>query len=111
MEIVWWEIENMLVVYSRNETEPVMPKKLEDKLLHETNQGGSKHGGLSLLMTLILTGLVVCVMTGTAAWVSTKYQDGSGRGIYRAIALDEPLWEEEEAEDRKLRQVRRSMTA
>lgn len=111
MEIVWWEIENMAVAYSRNETVPLMPKRLEDKLLHGLNQSRSKHSGLSLPITLLLIGLVVCGVTGTAAWVSTKYQDGSGRGIYRAIALDEPLWEEEEVEDRELRPVRRSMTA
>lgn len=111
MEIVWWEIESMVVAYSRNTTEPVMPKKLEEKLLHGTNWDGSKHGGLGLSMTLLIVGVVVCAVTGTAAWASTKYQDGSGRGIYRAIALDEPLWEEHGAEDRELRVSRRSMAA
>ncbi|KAL8993947.1 MAG: hypothetical protein Q9188_007195 [Gyalolechia gomerana] len=104
MEIVWWEIESMVVAYSRNTTDPVMPKKLEEKLLHGTNRGGSKHGGLGLSMILLIVGVVVCAVTGTAAWASTKYQDGSGRGIYRVIALDELLWEEHRAEDRELRE-------
>ncbi|KAL8937581.1 MAG: hypothetical protein Q9216_004356 [Gyalolechia sp. 2 TL-2023] len=112
MQIVWWEIESMVAALSRNQTELVMPKKLVEKLLRGSNRVGGRHGGLGLPMTLFIVGIVVCAVAGTAAWVSTKYQHGSGRGIYRAIALDEPLWEEEEeAEDRQLRQSRRSMTA
>ncbi|KAL8719241.1 MAG: hypothetical protein Q9225_003726 [Loekoesia sp. 1 TL-2023] len=111
MEIVWWEIENMVLAYSHNRTGPVMPKKLEEKLLHSSHCHDSKYRGLGLPVTLLIVGVAVCAMTGTAAWVSTRYQNGSQRGIYRAIALDEPSWEEEEAEDRELGQLRRSMTA
>lgn len=100
----------MVVAYSHNRTEPVMPKKLEEKLLHSSHRHDSKYRGLGLPVTLLIVGVAVCAVTGTAAWVSTRYQKGSQRGIYRAIALEEPLWEEE-AEDRELGQFRRSMTA
>ncbi|KAL8827695.1 MAG: hypothetical protein Q9170_006912 [Blastenia crenularia] len=110
MEIVWWEIENMAVAHSRSRTVPIMPKKLEEKLLHGAQRSGSRNRGLSMTMTLVIVGVVVCAVTGAAAWVSTRYQNGSKRGIYRAIALDEGLLEEEE-QDRELGQFRRSMTA
>ncbi|KAL9023743.1 MAG: hypothetical protein Q9196_007004 [Gyalolechia fulgens] len=111
MEIVWWEIENMAVAYSRNRTEPVMPRKLEEKLLHGTNVDGNSHRGLSLPMALLIVCVVLCAVTSTAAWARTRYHGGSGRGRYRAIALDEPLWEDEEEDDRESGQFRRSMTA
>lgn len=101
LEIVWWEIENMAVAYSHNRTLPALPKKLENKLLHQDGRTGSRHGGIRLSKMLLIVGVVACVVTGTAAWVSTRYQHGSRKGIYRAVTLEEPLWEEE-VEEREL---------
>ena len=95
-EIAWWEIENMAVAYSRNQTEPSMPGNLKKRLLHGSNIPMSKHAGLGLPVTLFVIGLAVCTVTALTAWMSARYQTGSRRGFYRAIASDEPLWEDED---------------
>lgn len=110
-EMVWWELENTAVAYSRNRTRATMPKRLEEKLLGRDAGDGGVKVGLGMVAILLVVGVAVCGVTGAAAWVSTRYQNGTQRGIYRAIALDEPVWEDGEEEERELVGFRRSMTA
>ncbi|KAL8897145.1 MAG: hypothetical protein Q9207_007356 [Kuettlingeria erythrocarpa] len=114
-EMVWWEIENMAVAYSRNRTRATMPKRLEEKLLGRdaADGGGGAEGRLAMVgLLLVVVGVAVRGVTGaTAAWVSTRYRNGKQRGVYRAIALDEPVWEDGEEEEREWVGFRRSMTA
>ncbi len=110
-EMVWWEIENMAVAYSRNRTRATMPKRLEEKLLSRDTDEGKGKGGLRMAGVLLIVAVAVFAVTGAAAWVSTRYQNGKQRGVYRAIALDEPVWEDGDEEERELVGFRRSITA
>ncbi|KAL8965432.1 MAG: hypothetical protein Q9183_003857 [Haloplaca sp. 2 TL-2023] len=88
---VWWTMEP--IIHPDNDFSdpeaPVLPKGLEAKLL--ATNGARDRRGLSLPWTLLIVAVVVSAVTGLAAWVSTKYQRGQERGIYRAIAKDESL--------------------
>ena len=86
----------------------VLPKGLESILL-ATNGARESHG-LSLPWTLLIVAVVVSVVTGFAAWVSTKYDKGQERGTYRKVAKDEAL-ESYDDEGGEMIDFRRSVNA
>ena len=121
LSIVWWEIESSNKTSSQPEQDAALPPGLMEKLLsngyedndaQDTPSSPKRKVTLGLPLTLLLVGLAVCLVTGAAAWISTKYQTRPPRGIYRPIPLNENESEEEEEEEQdEPGAFRRSMTA